>query len=235
MLNALQDHHSRLLPIGEQTDQFEHGRAQGNLDVQILPGDIGYINMPGFTGTNKADGNAFASTVADGIISIAPKVKHGWIVDLRHDTGGNMYPMLSGLHLLLGTGKLGAFRARSGEETPWASALPEGAQASQPLRINDPVAVLIGSNTSSSGEIVAIAFKGRSNTRFFGQPSDGRTTGNCNFQLPDGSGLSLACSVDLDRNGHSYGDRVMPDVDITISKREPDAAMAAAKSWLENK
>jgi carboxyl-terminal processing protease len=234
MLAALRDHHSFFLPVNEQTDLLQHGRANGELSVRVLPGGVGYINVPGFMGVNHADSGAFANALASGIVNIAPNVSHGWVVDLRQDTGGNMYPMLSGLHALLGAGKLGTFRLRSGQETPWASSPPASFHATALALVHTPVAVLIGPHTASSGEAVAISFKGRPSTRFFGQPSNGRTTANRIFPLPDGSGLVLTCSMDLDRDGHSYEEQVKPDVEIPLSTQGEDATLAAATAWLGN-
>ena len=43
----------------------------------------------------------------------------GWIVDLRHNRGGNMWPMVAGLGPLLGEGRAGAFVDPDGGATWW--------------------------------------------------------------------------------------------------------------------
>jgi C-terminal processing protease CtpA/Prc len=71
--------------------------------------------------------------------------------------------------------------------------------------------VLIGPVTNSAGEGVALAFRGRTATRLFGQPTYGRTTGNDPLTLPDGSGLAVAVVVMADRTGRTYGGKIEPD------------------------
>lgn len=76
--------------------------------------------------------------------------------------------MLAGLKPFLGDAPLGYFVTTSGEKSrPWKETLPIDHQdMAQPDLSTIPVAVLIGPHTASSGEAVAIAFKGRPNTRF---------------------------------------------------------------------
>jgi C-terminal processing protease CtpA/Prc len=98
-----------------------------------------------------------------------------------------------------------------------------------------PVAVLIGPHTSSSGEAIAVAFKGRAKSRFFGQPTDGLTNVNRTYRLPDGTALLLTCAIDMDRDGHVYENGIIPDMqvpdDVSLSA---DAALSAAQDWLRH-
>ena len=55
----------------------------------------------------------------------------GWIVDLRGNTGGNMWPMVAGVGPVLGNGVAGFFVPPVGASTPWS--FPEGSRWS-PLR-----------------------------------------------------------------------------------------------------
>jgi hypothetical protein len=233
LLASLQDRHSKLLSVSDQNDQLQHGRVQGKSSVRALDDGIGYVSVPGFVGSDAADGAAFASSLAAGIERVAASGSKGWVVDLREDTGGNMQPMLSGLRPLLGPGKLGSFRTRDGKTTPWFGVSEANAVESSVELSSDQVAVIIGPNTSSSGEIVAISFEGRPNTRFFGEPSDGRTTGNRSFPLPDGSGLLLACASELDRRDQRYDERVVPDVETPPSGPGDDIPLKAAEAWLK--
>jgi C-terminal processing protease CtpA/Prc len=86
----------------------------------------------------------------------------------------------------------------------------------------------------SSGEAVAIAFRGRPRTRSFGLPTGGLSTSNGALALPDGSTIMLTTAVDVDRTGRRYGDKVEPDEMIPAEATSPgnDAAIAAAIRWL---
>lgn len=74
-----------------------------------------------------------------------------------------------------------------------------------------PVAVLVGPTTASSGEAVAIAFRGRSSTRLFGATTRGLTTANRVFPLSDGSLLNLTTAAFVDRLVTPYQNGVTPD------------------------
>lgn len=167
----------------------------------------------------------------------------GWIVDLRDNGGGTMWPMLLGMAPLLRTSVLnnedvGKFETSHGPQrwTLTASAvqlagkpLLDFGQSGHMLRQpGAPVAVLFGPRTGSSGEASALAWRGRAQTRSFGQPTAGVSTGNVVHTLADGSRLVLTTSVMQDRDGRGDGLKIEPD-----QYTEGDAAtLAAAQQWL---
>lgn len=166
----------------------------------------------------------------------------GWVVDLRGNTGGNMWPMLLGMGPLLGDAKgadpVGMFLLAD-KRQPWAyregavwldgKAVVGSRNAQYTLRHpGAPVAVLFGPRTASSGEASVLAFRGRAASRSFGQPSAGYSTANTPQRLPDGSLLLLTGSVIADRNGVGDGNRLQPDVIVA----EGQDATTAAQAWL---
>lgn len=200
-----------------------------------LANGIGVIRLYGFIGSVEQGKEYTASAKAH----IRDMRKHGvcrFVLDLRDDTGGNMYPMLNGLSGLLEPGILGTFETPQGKYVPWA--LKDGVVATQSpqdrLPANStrqnrlPVAVLIGPQTTSSGEFTAMSFEGRPNTRFFGAPSGGYVTANSPVPLSDGALLVMTNAWGLDRTGKKYTDRIEPD-DETGSG---GTAMDAAVKWL---
>lgn len=128
---------------------------------------------------------AFVAHMVDATGQLTPQTRCGWIVDLRQDSGGSMVPMLAGLRPLLGDESLGGFRDADGQVTSFAAsnALDRTPPRGPELE-HAAVAVLLGPHTASSGEVVAVAFRGRANTRSFGQPTAGGSTGNTGFALP---------------------------------------------------
>lgn len=161
----------------------------------------------------------------------------GWIVDLRKNTGGNMWPMLAGLAPLTGAGPLGYFvqNANGKESNDVWNATRIKVKKSYKLKNPDPkVAVLIGPRTSSSGEMTTVAFIGSDNTRLFGQPTGGYTSANRTFLLSDGSNLLLASSYVADRNQKKYLGKITPDEVITPVPGL-DADVNAAVIWLLEK
>ena len=142
----------------------------------------------------------------------------GWVVDLRGNPGGNMWPMLAGIGPVLGEGDdLGEFfntdghsvvRYRNGvaAEVENGKDDPYPAVEGQPYKLAGVpnVAVLIDRGTGSSGEAIAIAFRGRPHTRFFGEHTEGVSTVNETFALSDGASMWLTIGVQADRSGKQY-------------------------------
>ncbi len=160
----------------------------------------------------------------------------GWIVDLRENGGGNMWPMINGLEALLGGGPFGAFGQTSGPDNYWVrsqSAIRADAAGQPPLTgapgalAEDPVAVLLGPRTASSGEMTAVAFRGRPKTRFFGTPTAGLTTANAPFALSDSSWLLITTSRVHDGAGTLIEGPLVPD-----EATGPADTLGAAVSWL---
>lgn len=174
----------------------------------------------------------------------------GWIVDLRGNVGGNMWPMLAGIGPLLGEGDdLGEFFNTDGHSV-WryrdgvAAEVSEGKVDAYPAIEGKPyhlagtpeVAVLIDRSTGSSGEALAVAFRGRPRTRLFGEHTQGASTVNETFQLSDGASLWLTIGVQADRTGKMYPDGLAPDEafpsETQVLPPAQDPVVQAALNWL---
>jgi carboxyl-terminal processing protease len=249
LIDQLDDHHSRLtVPV--QTAAFLSGGAQNPpAETRALPDHVGYMRVPGNTGADTSAMWTYTTRTHHAIESIATSAACGWIVDLRQNTGGNMWPMLAGLRPFLGSAELGTFENANGRSAPWIAG-----QNVYDVDIEPPasldltsawVAVLTGPRTASSGEVVAIAFRGRDHTRSFGAPTAGLSTANRTLLLPDGAALFLTTAIDVDRTGHRYGEKVDPDenvenvenvghVDARAARPAPDPVLQAGIDWLVN-
>jgi carboxyl-terminal processing protease len=199
---------------------------------------------------NIPDFQKYADTLHVLAAGLATQHPDGWIIDLRGNGGGNMWPMLAGIGFVLGEGRIGYFLDSSGEETPWfyragkAGTVDGNVESesagikSVPFALPDmpPVAVLVDSGTGSSGEATAIAFAGRAKTRSFGTHTYGLTSSNQNFPLSDGAMLFLATGVEADRTNHVYENGIEPDVSFPEPPMLPtdatDTVLQAAESWL---
>jgi carboxyl-terminal processing protease len=121
LLSSLGDPHSFLMPPA-QTTEFLTGAVQNPPpDVKALPDRVGYISVPGFSGAELRSMQAYTRRAHELLVATAPSVGCGWIVDLRQNTGGNMWPMLAGLKPLLGDTGLGTFEGRSGRSPAWVA------------------------------------------------------------------------------------------------------------------
>ncbi len=230
LLSMLGDGHSFHVNAEAARQHETTASARTEAVVKLLPEGVGYVSMPGFVGRDEQGAMQFEHLVNGEIQGIAAKATAGWIVDLRNDTGGNMWPMLAALKSLLGKDAVGGARGRNGQERKWRI---ESAEEGIDLTMAR-VAVLLGPRTSSSGEAVAVAFHGRPATRSFGQPTDGRSTVNGSYKLADGSLLFLTTAVDVDRNGVAFGGVMQPDELTPIAADERDPAIDAAAAWLRH-
>ncbi|MEN5206959.1 S41 family peptidase [Stenotrophomonas terrae] len=224
VLSALEDHHSSVhVPRVASTRRTSAIATQA---VEARPvQDIGYLLVPGLRGSDSRASDIFSTQLCEHIASLAKTASKGWIIDLRDNTGGNMWPMIKGLRSLLGDADIGAIRDRNGVVTAWRS------QPSKACGVDlsrNRVAVLVGPRTASSGEAVAVAFRARPGTGFFGQPTAGLSTANQSFALPDGGVIALTTAVFLDRSGEAYLQGIKPENLVPHDQY----AIAAAAAWL---
>jgi carboxyl-terminal processing protease len=205
--------------------------------IPVVPADVGYVRIAAFGGP---DVQGFADSVQGQIRAADRADLAGWVVDLRGNTGGNMWPMLAGVGPVLGGGIAGYFFPPSGSSSTWTyssglSALNGVTQAavSSPyvlMRPSPRVAVLIDSLVASSGEAIAISFRARPNTRSFGAATCGLSTANGSYRLSDGAMLLLTTALMADRTGMSYGNPIPADETVA-----GDAAVVnRAIAWLRN-
>ena len=199
---------------------------------------VGALVLPGLTtiGVQPEREEAYRDALAGLIDSLRERGACGWVVDLRPDTGGNMWPMINGLEALLGGGPFGAFGQTTGPDNHWVRTrerIRANASGAPPFTGPPgalgaaPVAVLLGPRTASSGEMTAIAFRGRPNTRFFGAPTAGLTTANVSYPLPDGSWLLITTSRAHDGAGALIEGPLVPDEATT-----PADTLGAAVAWV---
>jgi len=191
-----------------------------NYPDESVPEDIGYIRIPWVVGSQQKLDAYITQMYAHIKARDKPELK-GWIVDLRGNIGGNMWPMLVGVGPVLGDDTLGYCIDANNTKTAWryekGKALLDGDIQAEtahyyPLTSANPVvAVLTDTLTASSGEAVAVAFKARKHTRSFGSGTCGVSTSRSRFYLSDGSVLLLTTAVFADRRLVRYGHSIAPD------------------------
>jgi hypothetical protein len=203
------------------------------LVTPLLPANIGYVRIQITPPTPKA-------AIQDALRKGDRPGTIGWIVDLRNSRGGNMWPALAGIGSLLGEGTAGFFvdarnnampfgyaygRAWEGNDTVEEVDVPHQFGAPYPR-----VAVLTDIGVASAGESIAVAFRGRPNTRTFGTATCGLTTAIVTFLLKNGARLNVAVSVLADRTMRRYGDVVEPDELVS----DPAQVVPRALAWLRH-
>lgn len=205
---------------------------------------IAYLSVPW---VNTAD-SALCTLVADSIQQVIAELDRPgitkWIIDLRNNRGGNCWPMLAGIGPLLGDGVCGYF-VSGNDKVPISyrqGAAMHGRYtrckvSKAPYVIRNPkswIVVLTGASTSSSGEIVALAFKGKNQTLLYGQPTAGLTTANTTYNLSDRSMLVLTVCKEADRHGRMIEGKIIPDelIALPAEGETDDLALNAAVMWL---
>lgn len=246
VLAQLGDHHSHLVPPGlTQTANTEALPGEQQPTGTQLPGGITELTVPAETANKPAAIAQYIDLAEQAVRAGVRAGSCGWIVELRGNTGGSVWPMLAAVAPLLGEGTAGSFVDPTGHRTPWtlhggvwtAGTSTYPTQRNPLPTIDDgkaPVAVLTDERTASAGEAVAVAFRGRPNTRSFGQPTAGVPTGNATYHLPDGAALAIMEALDADRTGTSYNGPIPPDQPTTsnLAIGGPDPTLTAATNWL---
>lgn len=252
-LEELGDHHSQLMTpsrslaaasprVRDLLSSITEAQAPAaKPSGQMIDGRWAHINVPScYAVTDREAQTAFAVKLQQVVRKLDEQKPVGWIIDLRGNSGGNMWPMLAGIGPVLGEGEVGAnvypnrvkpkwyySAGKAGASNQVFTAVPEAYR----LKVAKPaVAVLTGKMTASSGEAIVIAFRGRPRTRSFGQPTFGVSTSNQPFSLSDGSILNLTTAAMADRTGKVYGGAVEPDEKV---EGDEDAVLKAAVAWLE--
>lgn len=218
---------------------------------EIISKEIGYIRVPTMQVYNQLQINNYAQSMADKITELSKNCKNGFIIDLRLNGGGNVYPMLSGLSLFMGNKTIG-YETDVDEQVVRSWVLENGnfviggypstnIKVERFLNLDSiPIVVIIGPVTRSSGSMTAIAFKGRPNTIFIGEPTaNGYTTSNGYFQFASNLTLNFATNYVADRNKNIYKTTVNPDIIIShgdnFDHLMEDKKIQFAINWLNGK
>lgn len=235
-LGSLDDAHSKFYPE-EMVRAYTLGyKATGQefpvIESKMLENRYAYISLPNIGSFNKDDWNLYINTFYLKVKELQNHNPKGWIVDLRGNYGGMLYPMYAAVAPffdrkdIVGTkdaeGTVEYFNYKDGK-------FYEGRTATQlfllkekqPKQIKMPVAILINKVTGSSAEFITAAFAGQKNVKLIGANTQGLTSGNQEYKLSDGSFLVLTIGNIVDRTGKEYaeiGKGISPD--ITIEKSD---------------
>ncbi len=264
MFNALKDHHGAVRKLSDYSilasltdyentprqDQRARDPAiwqvvndvEARFTAALLPGPIGYLRVVG-VGPN-VDGQQEAKRIRAALTSLRHQDVRKWILDLRYTGGGNVNVMLAGLAPLLDVRQVATIRGEQGEihgaaEIKRGKFQYFGTQAFQfskkPRIKKSKIAILTSRWTASSGELVAVAFKGQRNTRFLGEATAGFTTNNSWDVIGDEIALLLATGIYYDREGRGYPQWVEPDEPVKFEVAENwenDQGIGRAVKWL---
>jgi carboxyl-terminal processing protease len=204
-------------------------------DTHRVGGDLGYVLLPSTSGRGS-----FVQGVRDGITAADAPTVCGWIVDLRRDTGGTMWPMFQAIRAIVGEPPFGSFIDSSGARTAWTyPTAGDGSESGTVTALSHPhgpIAVLTSRLTAGAAEAIVVSFRGRPDTRSFGEPTWGTPTSSYFYSLADGALLQLTAAFDADRMGVEYRSRIAPDeampVDWARLGMPDDPMIVAAGTWI---
>ncbi len=214
-------------------------------EYALLPNQIGYLKIVGI-GPN-IDGQKEAERIRNSLTELCENKVNKWIIDLRYNGGGNINVMLAGIAPLLDTktvvqiqdaNKDILFTGDIIKNDFWYAGINVHEIGKKPKIKNPKIAILTSRWTTSSGEFVAVAFKGQKNTKFFGEPTEGKTTNNSWEIINNEIALVISTGVYCDRNGNVYVDNVKPDKEIAFEveeNKEKDKGIIEAINWLNEK
>jgi C-terminal processing protease CtpA/Prc len=253
VLSELNDHHSFFMEK-EDVDKWTSTSKMTNLthsspySGKVLINEIGFIEMEGFSSGDSISILEYANDLQKLIKSIDNRNIKGWILDLRQNTGGNCWPMLAGIGPLLGNGVCGYFIGNDHNKSSWY--YRDGIAGVDSVEIckvnnapynlinsNNPIAILTGPRTTSSGDVIVTSFRGKKNAKSFGESTGGLSTGNASYTLSDGSMIFLTTSIYADRMGTAYGEKIIPDnfVQFEYEKlnTDNDPVIKRAIEWIQ--
>lgn len=212
-------------------------------EYAMLPNNIGYLKVVGI-GPN-VDGQKEAERIRNAIKKLHKSKVKKWVLDLRYNGGGNINVMLAGLAPLLDTQKVVSIQNGDGNMQGtaeikkgnfWYFGMNAFKMKKKPKIKNPKIAILTSRWTVSSGEFVAVAFKGQKNTKFFGERTGGYTTNNSWDIIKDKIALAISTGVYCDRNGNAYTEDVKPDQKVVFeveTDKSKDTGIIEAVNWLE--
>lgn len=234
-LAYLEDSHSNFYPKDVVKEYTLGYKATGQefpvIKSELLKDNYAYISLPDIGSFNNDDWNTYINNFYSKVNDLRKHNPKGWIIDLRGNFGGMLYPMYAAIAPFLdkknvvGTkdseGNITYFNYKNGK-------FYEGSKATQqfqltekePKQIDESVAILIDKVTGSSAEFIAAAFVGQKNVKLVGVNSQGLTSGNQEYKLSDGSFLVLTIGNIVDRTGKEYtkiGEGITPNIKIEKS------------------
>ena len=193
--------------------------------VTLMEDGIALIAIPAFSGQSDEENLRYVRAVLDAL----PETLPGAVIDLRGNTGGNMYPMIAAVHRFLPDGMVLRFKTRKFTQPITKDFILRSVGTGSQQDFDCPVALLTDEMTASSGEALLLCFRGLENARTFGAPTAGYASANTPITLSDGAKLVLTTGCDVARTGEIFcDDPIDPDV-------ATDQPLEDALAWLRSR
>lgn len=193
------------------------------IDYKKLTNEIGYIRISSFIGLD---------TAKEFIIALNRlQDSKGLILDLRGNSGGLFQNAIVISNLFMKDGVIVNVIARHGKINTYSA-------TNKDCIYNNPLVVLIDSNSASASEILASALKDNKRATLVGTKTFGKGLVQKVFALPNKTGMNLTIARYLAPNGEDINDMgVKPDYVVIFNHNDfvnsIDSQLDFAKSYLE--
>ena len=173
----------------------------GNVDFEMLEGDVGYIKLPDLAS------DFVASNLREAVSALVSSGAKGLVLDMRGNPGGRLIEMMQAAGVFT-TGFL--WRTI----TSWTLPLPYPAIGAPETDL--PLVVLIDGDVNSAAEGLAGALQKKARATIIGETSAGNVEAVLPFCLRDGSQAWIATGVLAPVGGPTWeGVGVVPDIETS--------------------
>ncbi|AOT10643.1 S41 family peptidase [Pseudoalteromonas luteoviolacea] len=195
-------------------------KNSGVRQVEVLAGNIGYLEMWGFDSVSSQ-----AKELIDASMTLLERTD-AIILDLSQNGGGDGYmiPHFASYFLSKPT-LLHSYQFRNGGRFPFHSGQPLGASQLREL----PLYILIGPETFSAGEAFAYVMKHLGRATVLGEPSKGGANPIRQFRLSHDYIAFVAIGTSINPITHENweGKGVMPDINTKVEFAKSQAYLMA--------
>ena len=238
LMQAVHDTHGYVVVPGE-APRARHALATRAPDFELGADGTATVRLHALDAGDEAGALAWATSLHDRLAELATQHPRAWIVDLRDHDADSPWPAFAAFSALLDGPAIGGWVSRH-ETQDWiadrgVSRVAGGpaivdVQAAPEPPFRGPVAVLIGPDTRNAGEDLAVAFRGRAHTRFFGTATAGfPTEGVVVHRLSDGSQVGVLETRAADRKGVVQRVAIEPELQLND---ESVPLLQQVRSWL---
>ena len=177
-----------------------------SVNHQILPENIGYIQITSFLGANVADDFLNSMT--------SLKSTKGLILDLRGNTGGLLPNAVIVADMFLNGGNIVSIVDRNGIKSDITA---QGKIST----ISKPVVVLVDGATASASEIVSGALKDSNVAVLVGEKTYGKGMVQKIYPMPNQTGMNLTIAKYLTPNGSDINKKgITPDYVVKFTEKD---------------
>lgn len=220
-LGELKDAHSKFFTPQVVASYAKRYVETGNIFPEpkdsLINGKFAYISIPAIANTNGEDWKQYIQSFYDKIKHLDRQNPTAWLLDIRDNDGGMFSPMLAAIQPFLDQDKvigsidnnrqINFYSYRKGK-------IFFGKQQIATVKVpliklknrKKPIYILTNKVTSSSGEFVTASFVGQKGAKIVGPFTQGLTSDNSEFILPDGAYLVITTGNLIDRTGKEYNE-----------------------------